>query len=425
MSNPWNTSTASRVELNGGEIRGAEITNDGANGITGHGLLSAPVINDSRIDAVGGTLVVETAANDNDWDGATGMGQLNAVSGDLELRDIGDFPFNGSVTVSEGRTVFTNGFPLRFDDPSTLNLNQGAYRSTNATNIAGTVNVSAGADSTIAVGPGFSLIFSLGSVINLTGNLRVDSFSGIVSPGADFFGGGSLINIQDRRLALQDGVTSADLAVRVQNEGLLQLGSFESAGQAQATDFLQTTTGVLEIELGGLDADNFDSLALTGTAVLEGKLEVNLLDPYVPALGDAFDILSAAGGLGGTAFTSVEQPPGMPVALRFNVVYSSTLVQLVVGKIFSADFDVDGDVDADDLAQWRGDFGLNDDSDADGDGDSDGADFLAWQQQLGSAVMPAATSAKVPEPAGVSLAVALVVTIIGLWRHASQKLITA
>ncbi len=50
--------------------------------------------------------------------------------------------------------------------------------------------------------------------------------------------------------------------------------------------------------------------------------------------------------------------------------------------IGSADFDNDGDVDGNDLAQWEGDFGLNGDSDADGDADSDGADFLAWQRQF-------------------------------------------
>ena len=53
-------------------------------------------------------------------------------------------------------------------------------------------------------------------------------------------------------------------------------------------------------------------------------------------------------------------------------------------SLIPADFDDDGDVDGDDLAQWRGDFGVNALSDADNDGDSDGADFLAWQRQLGS-----------------------------------------
>ncbi len=47
-----------------------------------------------------------------------------------------------------------------------------------------------------------------------------------------------------------------------------------------------------------------------------------------------------------------------------------------------ADFDNDGDVDGNDLAQWEGNFGPNANADADGDLDSDGADFLAWQRQF-------------------------------------------
>ncbi|MBA3480891.1 MAG: hypothetical protein H0T51_03655 [Pirellulales bacterium] len=49
-----------------------------------------------------------------------------------------------------------------------------------------------------------------------------------------------------------------------------------------------------------------------------------------------------------------------------------------------------------------GDFGVNGLSDADNDGDSDGADFLAWQQQLGSVpAVPAA--AAIPEPTAYCL----------------------
>lgn len=71
----------------------------------------------------------------------------------------------------------------------------------------------------------------------------------------------------------------------------------------------------------------------------------------------------------------------------------------------AGDFDGDGNVDAVDLAQWRGDFGINGESDADFDGDSDGADFLVWQRQIGG--LPA-TGAGVgaPEPAAIVLIVA-------------------
>ncbi len=67
------------------------------------------------------------------------------------------------------------------------------------------------------------------------------------------------------------------------------------------------------------------------------------------------------------------------------------------------DFDGDHDVDADDLAQWLGDFGLNDESDANLDGSSNGFDFLAWQQQFGNGATPLAASQTVPEPSGVAL----------------------
>ena len=50
--------------------------------------------------------------------------------------------------------------------------------------------------------------------------------------------------------------------------------------------------------------------------------------------------------------------------------------------VASADFDADGDVDSDDLAQWEGDYGPGGNSDADGDGASTGLDFLAWQRQF-------------------------------------------
>ncbi len=46
-------------------------------------------------------------------------------------------------------------------------------------------------------------------------------------------------------------------------------------------------------------------------------------------------------------------------------------------------FDGDGNVGASDLAVWQAAFGVAAAADADNDGDSDGADFLAWQRDLG------------------------------------------
>ncbi len=65
-----------------------------------------------------------------------------------------------------------------------------------------------------------------------------------------------------------------------------------------------------------------------------------------------------------------------------------------------ADFDMDTDVDAADLATWQGAYGTGAGGDTDGDTDTDGADFLAWQNGFTGA---GGTLAAVPEPATASL----------------------
>ena len=85
----------------------------------------------------------------------------------------------------------------------------------------------------------------------------------------------------------------------------------------------------------------------------------------------------------------------------------------------AADFNENGYVDGDDLADWKADFGSPDathmQGDADGDSDSDGADFLIWQRQLGSGVLGLASNVAVPEPPTALL----LTTCVGacLWRR--------
>jgi hypothetical protein len=65
--------------------------------------------------------------------------------------------------------------------------------------------------------------------------------------------------------------------------------------------------------------------------------------------------------------------------------------------VTSADFDVDSDVDAADLAMWQAAYGVNNDGDADFDGDTDGRDLLIWQRQFIGAGGPL-SAVSVPEP---------------------------
>jgi hypothetical protein len=72
----------------------------------------------------------------------------------------------------------------------------------------------------------------------------------------------------------------------------------------------------------------------------------------------------------------------------------------------SADFNNDGLIDAGDLAEWTSAFPQTTNADADEDGDSDGADFLAWQRQLGDHVP--VEHLPVPEPSPIPLAAAAI-----------------
>jgi hypothetical protein len=82
-----------------------------------------------------------------------------------------------------------------------------------------------------------------------------------------------------------------------------------------------------------------------------------------------------------------------------------------------ADFDFDGFVASSDLDVWKEWYAVDHFGDATGDGMTDGADFLAWQRQLGTmATLPGGGHqhlAAVPEPSTAALAVAGVVG----WRR--------
>lgn len=415
VTNPWNSNVADLVRLKGGELRGGALTVGNAEGLVGFGLVSAKIINNAKVAARGGALILETSANDNDWDGAANAGMLIATSGDtLELCENANFSFGGAVSASGGGRVFTNGFSFGFESGSTLALDNGTFESTHTTNLGGNVTV-AGA-STVKVSNGGELHFKQGSSTNIAGELTLPAGKTVVEAGATFTGVGSLKVIGGSELSAN---ANANLNVLLDNQGTLLPAGNEGVGRITLGEFQQSSGGSLTLELAGLGLNQFDRLTIEGGALLNGRLNIDLDAGFIPSAGQTFNVLTATDGISGM-FSSV-QLVDMPAGLSFQLNYLPTIVQLKVvsAPTFSADFDRDGDVDSSDLTVWKSAFGLTAGGDADGDLDTDGNDFLNWQRQVGSsnAVVSATPSlSAVPEP-GLALAAFAASTIIAKRRR--------
>lgn len=79
-----------------------------------------------------------------------------------------------------------------------------------------------------------------------------------------------------------------------------------------------------------------------------------------------------------------------------------------IANTFPADFDLDADVDADDLAIWQTNYGTQsgasfEDGDADKDGDVDGTDFMLWQRFHTGDLSSRISNVAVPEPTALLL----------------------
>jgi hypothetical protein len=213
----------------------------------------------------------------------------------------------------------------------------------------------------------------------------------------------------------------ADVGVLLEMHGGLRPGNSEGIGRVNLQDYQQFGTGELFLELRGTSLNQFDRLVATGDVIVDGYLSIDIdeaapMVPFVPALGNTFNIITSS--ISVTGQFDYYDVSGMPPGLAFKINYLPNAVQLqVVNKpIFSADFDDDGDVDPTDLAIWKGAFNLNQLGDANGDNISNGADFLLWQQQLGSKPTAVAASANVPEPAAMVLVLCGLAAISGMLR---------
>ena len=145
-------------------------------------------------------------------------------------------------------------------------------------------------------------------------------------------------------------------------------------------NYTQQEGGALEIEIGGILPGQFDTVTVAGNAILDGALDVSLVNNFEPLLGNSFTILETTfGNVGGTFDAEV-----MPVFddLTFDVIYNLKSVVLQVVEALPGDYNRNGVVDAADyvlMAQWRP---LQ--NEVDTPGVVNAADYTAWRTRFGN-----------------------------------------
>jgi len=204
----------------------------------------------------------------------------------------------------------------------------------------------------------------------------------------------------------------------IQLDGVVHAASLDASagtvlsGAGRFTGSLNIGGAFMAKVAGAATGGEQNELFVDGQVALGGDLQL-MLGGVIPSAADTFTILNAARGLAGV-FNNVAAGQRLDTVDglgSFLVHYGAdspfnhnqiTLSAFEPGLV--ADFDEDGDVDGNDLAEWRNGFGtsgsaIHMDGDADADLDVDGADFLVWQRQLGGGGAPAVVvSAPVPEP---------------------------
>lgn len=239
-----------------------------------------------------------------------------------------------------------------------------------------------------------------GSTTTVTGGgLIFNNRDGFIDTGAVFTGTGDLTIGPNRRLGIREGYTL--------NRPLVNLGTLEPGlqlGKINLPSFRQDPGATLKIQLRVTDPDTpddqeYDALAVSGAALLGGKLDVSLLNNFDPEAGDSFTVLTA--GVIAGAFDDIVLP-GIDPGLAWLLDRSSTKFEL---DVVAPDYNRDGIVNGDDLTVLRNSLGQTGTSlaaDGNRDGVIDGSDFMIWQRTLGWDVgILAATS--VPEPGTLAM----------------------
>ncbi len=262
----------------------------------------------------------------------TNMGSVEVLSGTLDL--LGDFPNFSGTTLTFGSyfmhgtlrfpnaDIRTNAAAIVLDGPAAGIRDTGIPMThdalANFANNADTGSFTVQGARTFATGGDFSnagtLTIAAGSTF--TANGMYDQTAGLTILAGGTLTAVSAIDIEGGEL---DGFGTVN--GNVLNAAVVNVGGPLAAGMLTINgDYTQTAAGNLLVQIGDPNlGTDFSQLNVSGQATLDGTLTVTLIDGFIPASGDAFEVLmwsSASGAFGtlagdGSLFDPVPETVGL------------------------------------------------------------------------------------------------------------------
>jgi hypothetical protein len=301
------------INLDGGEITGRAIVNDGL--IAGRGEVNATVLNNGEIAAQGGALFLSSVDLDGNDNPESGV--VRAQDGDIVLTaPVTDtaFVFNGVALVGNGSgvaEVFEMNFPLSVAGVGAeLHLDAGFVRAKRL-NLSGNFT-SQGASTLRASGNGpiDSINFMPGGNNSVSGTLELDGDAWAME-GASFQGAGVLRAVSTiKRLFLDNGADLGTVGIDAAGEVFLA-DLVGVASTASAGSLVLRPTAQLNISIVGDQPVDSDRLVVSGPAILDGTLAPAWYGQGACPIGVTYTILTAGSVAG--SFDSID-----PTALGAN-----------------------------------------------------------------------------------------------------------
>ncbi|MCB9341330.1 MAG: HYR domain-containing protein [Lewinellaceae bacterium] len=305
--------------------------------------------------------------------GVNNSGTFNVEAGTIEFSQYQNAYFTNTGTVTNSGTSIFNGSPTvtneatgTFTNLSTMTLRKGmAQNGAFLNDVGGTLNIEYGNVGLVNNGTltnegtieqKDAAFFRNNNLMyqNATMNCSAYSFfenndSLVVSTGATInitISGLEFTNAATGTFILDGTMTASNPTASVfVNRGILKgTGTLDnSAGRTLDNDAsghiqpganpgtltinkLANTAGAIDIEIGGTTpGTGYDVLNLPTSSTLGGTLNVTLINGFVPACGDAFDIITHASNTG--TFSTVNLPAG------FSIEYLADKVTLTYGQL--------------------------------------------------------------------------------------------